>query len=125
MEATVAQSPELAGGAGFTFEDTVAGSYLAALLQQGYAPGVESRLVTRVALQQRDFGEALDDIIVDFRSEAGEPARLSLQVKRSLTISRARTNSDFRDIIRDSWATLSKGLHQSCVRTELNEKSTI
>jgi hypothetical protein len=108
MEATVAQSPELAGGAGFTFEDAVAGSYLTALLQQGYAPGVESRVVTRVALQQRDFGEPLDDIIVDFRSEAGEPARLRLQVKRSLTISRARTNIDFRDIIRDCWATLSK-----------------
>ena len=102
------QSPELAGGAGFTFEDAVAGSYLSALLQQGYAPGVESRVVTRVALQQRDFGEPLDDIIVDFRSEAGEPARLRLQVKRSLTISRARTNTDFRDIIRDCWATLSK-----------------
>jgi len=104
----VAQSPELAGGAGFTFEDAVAGTYLTALLQQGYAPGVESRVVTRVALQQRDFGEPLDDIIVDFRSEAGEPARLSLQVKRSLTISRAKTNTDFRDIIRDSWNTLSK-----------------
>jgi hypothetical protein len=108
MGATVAQSPELAGGAGFTFEDAVAGSYLTALLQQGYAPGVESRVVTRVALQQRDFGEPLDDIIVDFRSEAGEPARLSLQVKRSLIISRAKTNTDFRDIIRDSWITLSK-----------------
>ena len=102
------QSPELAGGAGFTFEDLVAATYLAALLQQGYVPGVESRLVTRVALQQRDFGEPLDDIIVDLRSEAGEPARLSLQVKHSLTISRARTNTNFRDIIRDSWATLSK-----------------
>jgi hypothetical protein len=104
----VTQSPELAGGAGFTFEDAVAGSYLTALLQQGYAPGVESRVVPRVALQQRNFGEPLDDIIVDFRSVTGGPTRLSLQVKRSLTISPARTNSDFRDIIRDSWATLSK-----------------
>src|SRR5260221_13022729 len=105
MEVTVAQSLGLAGGAGFTFEDAVAGSYLAALLQHGYAPGVESRLVTRVALQQRDFGEPLDDIIVDFQSEAGEIARLSLQLKRSLTISRAASNTDFREIIRDSCAT--------------------
>ena len=108
MEATLAQAPELAGGTGFTFDDAVAGSYLAALLQQGYAPGVEGRVVTRVAQQQRDFGEPLDDIIVDFQSEAGEPARLSLQVKRSLTISKAKDNTDFRDIIRDSWATLAK-----------------
>jgi hypothetical protein len=108
MEASVPQSPELAGGAGFTFEDLVTASYLAALLQQGYAPGVESRSVTRVALQQRDIGEPLDDIVIDFQSVAGEPARLSLQVKRSLSISSARTNTNFRDIIRDSWATLSK-----------------
>jgi hypothetical protein len=29
-------------------------------------------------------------------------------VKRSLTISKAKSNTDFRDIIRDSWATLAK-----------------
>jgi hypothetical protein len=34
-EVAMGQSPELAGGAGFTFEDAVAGSYLSALLQQG------------------------------------------------------------------------------------------
>ncbi len=62
----------------------------------------------RVALQQRDFGEPLDDVIVDFRSANGELARLSLQVKHSLIISKAKTNTDFREIIRDSWATLAK-----------------
>jgi hypothetical protein len=30
-------------------------------------------------------------------------------VKRSLTISEAKSNTDFRDIIRDSWATLANG----------------
>ena len=61
-----------------------------------------------VSVQQRDFGEPLDDVIVDFRSGAGEPARLSLQVKRSLTISDAQSNTDFREVVRDSWATLRK-----------------
>jgi hypothetical protein len=61
-----------------------------------------------VSVQQRDFGEPLDDVIVDFRSEAVAPARLSLQVKKSLTISDAKSNTDLRDIIRDSWATLAK-----------------
>ena len=84
----MAQSPELAGGAGFTFENSVAASYLAALLQQGFAPDIQDSTVCRVALQQRDFGEPLDDVIIDFRSEAGVEARLSLQVKRSVTISR-------------------------------------
>jgi hypothetical protein len=66
-----------------------------------------------VALQQRDFGESLDDLVIDFRAADGAPARLSLQVKRALTISQAKTNSDFREIIRDSWNTLAKtGLPQ-------------
>jgi hypothetical protein len=102
------QSPELAGGEGFTFEGDAAAFYLAALLAEAYAPGIDDRTVVRVSLQQRDFGEPLDDVIVDFEDVAKSPARLSLQVKRSLRISQAKTNTDFRDIIRDSWATLKK-----------------
>ncbi|WP_066921448.1 hypothetical protein [Steroidobacter denitrificans] len=70
------QSSELAGGAGFTFEGGVGGFYLAALLGEAYAPGMEGRTVSRVAFQQRNFGEPLDDVIVDFRGVAGEEARL-------------------------------------------------
>ena len=65
-------------------------------------------MVCCVSVQRRDFGEPLDDVIVDFRGAAGDLARLSLQVKRSLTISEAKSSTDFRDIIRDSWATLAK-----------------
>jgi hypothetical protein len=101
------QSPELAGGAGHTFEDMVAARYLAAMLAQTGAPGIGGRTVMRVALQQRDFGEPLDDLIVDFQS-GQDDARLSLQLKRSLTISDADTNDDFRDIVRDCWLTLQK-----------------
>ncbi len=104
----MSQSPELAGGEGFTFEGDAAAFYLAALLAEAYAPGIDDRTVVRVSVQQRDFGEPLDDVIVDFEDAAKNPARLSLQVKRSLTISDAKTNTDFRDIIRDSWATLKK-----------------
>jgi len=102
------QSPELAGGAGYTFEDLVAGRYLAALLCESAAPGAEGAIITEVALQQRDFGEPLDDVIVDFRRQDAQRARLSLQVKRSLVISSAATNTDFREIIRDSLSTLRK-----------------
>ena len=102
------QSPELAGGEGFTFEGDAAAYYLTALLAEAYAPGIDDRTVIRVSVQQRDFGEPLDDVIVDFEDAAKNLARLSLQVKRSLTISAAKTNTDFRDIIRDSWATLKK-----------------
>ena len=104
----MSQSPELAGGEGFTFEGDAAAYYLSALLAEAYAPGIDDRIVVCVSVQQRDFGEPLDDVIVDFEDAEKNPSRLSLQVKRSLTISNAKTNKDFRDIIRDSWATLKK-----------------
>lgn len=104
----MSQSPELAGGEGFTFEGDAAAFYLSVLLAEAYAPGIDDRIVVSVSVQQRDFGEPLDDVIVDFEDVEKNPARLSLQVKRSLTISKASTNKDFRDIIRDSWATLKK-----------------
>lgn len=102
------QSPELAGGAGFTYADQVATRYLAALLAGLHAPGLRDRRVVRVALEQRDAGEPLDDIVVDGEAPDGSVARLSLQVKREITISAAPKNKDFRDIVRDSWSTLDK-----------------
>ncbi len=100
---------ELTGGAGFTFEDAVAAYYLVSLLNTTTATGLESRIVSRVALQQASFGEPLDDVIVDANSPSNNSiARLSLQVKRALTISDAATNSDFREIIQNSWRTLHK-----------------
>lgn len=102
------QSPELGGGEGFTYEGDAAAFYLTALLAEAYAPGINGRVVVEVSVQQRDLGEPLDDLIVDFEDVEKNPARLSLQVKRSLRISQAKTNTDFRDIIRDSWRTLKK-----------------
>ena len=102
-----AQSPELAGGAGFTFEDAVGAYFLVALLDEGFAAGMDNRVVTRVACQQRNFKQPLDDVIVDFRDQHGESATLSLQVKRDLTVSAAESNEDFRDVIRDCWRTVS------------------
>lgn len=102
-------SPELTGGAGFTYEDAVAAHYLVAMVSGTTAAALDARVVQRVAQQQADFGEPLDDVIVDATSLAdGTVMRLSLQVKRSLTISDAETNSDFREVIQRSWQTLQK-----------------
>ncbi len=101
------QSPELAAGAGFTFENLVSARYLVDLLTESTAPPALG-VVTAVALQQRDFGEPLDDVIVDFRLASDQPARLSLQCKKSLTLTVAPSNTDFREVIRDSLATLQK-----------------
>lgn len=102
-------SPELNGGAGFTYEDAVVAQYLAAMVSGTTAAGLNGRIVQRVAQQQADFGEPLDDVIIDATSLAdGSIMRLSLQIKRSLTISGAETNSDFREVIQRSWQTLQK-----------------
>jgi hypothetical protein len=100
-----AQSSELGAGTGFTFEDAAGAFFLVALLDEGYAPGIESRIVTGVSFQQKSFGEPLDDLIVDFKAPGGDKARLSLPVKRSLTISAAASNTDFREVIGNSWRT--------------------
>jgi hypothetical protein len=104
----MSQSPETAGGAGFTFADRVAARYLASLLVEASAPGLADRRVSRVALEQRPAGEPLDDLVVDAVAPDGSMARLSLQVKRQLVISSAKSNEDFRAIIRDAWTTLDK-----------------
>jgi len=104
----VKQSSELTGGTGFHFEELVAATYMGALIAETSAQALGDRIVQRVALQQASFGEPLDDLIVDAQSDDGETSRCSLQVKRSLTVSSAKTNSDFREIIINSWKTLQK-----------------
>src|SRR3954469_15057088 len=90
-------STELTGGAGFTYEDTVVAYYLTHLLRHERAAG-QSGIVTNVAVQQGGQGNPMDDLIVGF--DDGSKARtLGLQIKRSLTISGAPSNKDFRAII--------------------------
>lgn len=102
------QPHELSGGGGFTFEDAPVAIYLGALLGEESGPGLNDRIVVRVAVQQAAYGEPLDDLIVDGRSDDDTVSRLSLQTKRELTISAATTNTDFREIVTRAWATLQK-----------------
>ena len=60
-----ATSTELTGGAGFTYEDTVVAYYLAALLREERAAGLNG-VVKTVAVQQGGHGHPMDDIIVEF-----------------------------------------------------------
>ena len=108
-------STELTGGAGFTFEDTVAAYYLAALLRREHATGQQG-VVTSVAVQQVGHGHPMDDVIVEFRHDDSR-RRLSLQVKRRVTISAAASNTDFRQIIAASVATRVTPVFQSNIDT--------
>ncbi|HZZ33099.1 MAG TPA: hypothetical protein VFE10_14015, partial [Phenylobacterium sp.] len=98
------RSSELTGGDGFTYEDTVAAWYLAALLREEPAPGTRGTVV-RVAVQQKALGDPLDDLIVD-SDEAGVRTRLSLQVKKQVTVS--SSNGDFTEIIAEAVATRAR-----------------
>lgn len=100
-----AASPELTGGAGFTFEDGVAAVYAAALLSESTAPGLPGRWVKSLSVQHGPLGHPLDDVIVEGEGADGVSIRLSLQVKRSITISAAATNTDFRDTVLRAHAT--------------------
>lgn len=100
------QSSELAGGDGFTFEGHVGALYLTALLAKQSTVGCDG-IVINVATQQRDFNNPLDDIVVSWLDNSNRHGTTSIQVKRHLTISDAKTNTDFRDIIRDSWKTFT------------------
>ena len=90
-------STELTGGAGFSYEDTVVAYYLSSLLRRERAAG-QTGFVTSVAVQQQGHGNPMDDLVVEF-DDVGTKRVLSLQIKRSVTISGAATNDEFRGII--------------------------
>jgi hypothetical protein len=90
-------STELTGGTGFTYEDTVVAYYLSSLLRCERAAG-QSGFVTSVAVQQQGHGNPMDDLVVEF-DDVGTKGVLSLQIKRSVTISGAESNDEFRGII--------------------------
>ncbi|HEY1748814.1 MAG TPA: ATP-binding protein [Xanthobacteraceae bacterium] len=100
------QPPDLTGGGGFTFEDAAVALFLAALLGEQSAPGIEPRIVSRVAVQQRNRGEPLDDLMVDGVAADDSMARLSLQVKRAPAVTAG--DADFKSVVKESWETLTK-----------------
>ncbi|MNU29719.1 hypothetical protein D3C71_181960 [compost metagenome] len=99
-------SPELTGGAGFTYEDAVTAYYLTALLAERPAMGLHDGYVERIELQRGALGEPLDDIIVRGRLAGGESV-LGLQVKRSFAVNSRKSNTDFRETVARGWKTLT------------------
>ena len=95
-------STELTGGTGFTYEDLVVAYYLAALLLEGHAAGV-SGVVVSVAVQQA-ADQPMDDIIVELKDNLGVRT-MALQLKRTLRISAAASNSDYLQVMSSSTAT--------------------
>jgi hypothetical protein len=90
-------STELTGGAGFSYEDTVVGYYLSSLLRRERASG-QAGFVTSLSVQQQGHGNPMGDLVVEF-DDMGTKRVLGLQIKRSVTISGAVSNDEFRGII--------------------------
>ncbi|WP_099791169.1 hypothetical protein [Variovorax sp. 54] len=86
-----------------------------ALLAEATAQGVPGRIVKKVSIQQGAVGQPLDDVIVEAEGQDSVGMRLSLQVKRSLRISDARTNSDFRETIIRAYATVVSNGFQATI----------
>ncbi len=99
--------PGLTGGEGFSYEDTVAAVYAVALLGEAPALGLTARSVIHVAVQQGPLGQPLDDLVVRARGVDQAVATFSAQVKESLRISAADTNTDFRETIERAHLTVS------------------
>jgi hypothetical protein len=70
-------SPELTGGAGFTFEDRVTAIYLTALVGRSGAAGLRGDEVIAVELQRAAFGQPMDDLIVTAALPDSSAARLA------------------------------------------------
>ncbi|MDE2166775.1 MAG: hypothetical protein KGJ66_10630 [Alphaproteobacteria bacterium] len=90
-------STELTGGSGFSYEDSVVAYYLSSLLRRERAAG-QTGFVTSVAVQQQGHGNPMDDLVVEF-DDVSTKRVLSLQIKRSVTISGAPSNEEFRGIV--------------------------
>jgi hypothetical protein len=100
-------STELTGGAGFSYEDTVVAYYLSHLLRIERAAG-QTGFVTSVAVQQQGHGSPMDDLVVEF-DDVGTKRVLGLQIKKSVTISGAPSNEEFRGIISAAVKTQAQG----------------
>lgn len=103
-DTTPALSTELAGGAGFTFEDFVVAYYLSALLRDEGAFGLNGRVVS-VAVQRAGHDQPMDDLVVEF-DDGGTVRTLGLQVKRRLSVTSG--NPDFCAVLTAALAVRQK-----------------
>src|SRR4051812_17454933 len=78
-------SPYSTGGGGVDFESSVGAIYLAMLLIGAIPRGQSSGVTTQVRFQQKYADEHVDDLVIRSELPASQ-AKLSIQVKRDLSI---------------------------------------
>lgn len=99
-------SPFSTGGGGVTFEQLVGASYLVSLLAEDIPRGLDWGITKEVKFQQRYSGCLLDDIVVT-STDGNKDRKLALQIKHTITFSDAKSNTEFKKVIKDCWDTFN------------------
>ena len=97
-------SPFSTGGGGHNFEMRVQAYFVTLMLSGGFAPALPPWPIKRIKLQGKYVGYDTDDAIVFVeRPDGKKERRLLCQIKHSISITKARTNKVFRDVIQGAW----------------------
>lgn len=90
-------APAAGGPAGPRLEAHVGAQYLLPLLSGGEARGLPGVVVTQVFFQRAGLGHPMDDVVVTGFDQAGHPATLEIQAKRSGNFT--ASDEDFRKVV--------------------------
>jgi hypothetical protein len=91
------------GGAGFRYENAVAGQFLLDLLGGTNALGVDFGRITRIDWQARDTGWFADDLVITCSDLAGDRRTAALSIKSAQQVTRAGFPEDFVKIAWAQW----------------------
>jgi hypothetical protein len=97
-------NPFSTGGGGNNFETHVQASFVTLMLCGGFVPCLPPWPIKKIKLQGRYTGYETDDLIVFVENEATkEERKLLCQIKRSISITKAKTNKVFGEVIQAGW----------------------
>jgi hypothetical protein len=97
-------NPFSTGGGGPNFETRVQASFVTLMLSGGFSPCLPPWPIKKIKLQGRYTGYETDDLIVFVENEATkEERKLLCQIKHSISITKAKTNKVFGEVIQAGW----------------------
>lgn len=99
------------GGAGFSFEDAVAASFMTHMLSASRYLGADFGSITCIEFQVRDRGWLLDDLLIHFGSPVG-PRHLALSLKSDRQVTRNGFPPDFVQTVWEQWLGTPSGTFQ-------------
>lgn len=97
-------NPFSTGGGGTNFETRVQASFVTLMLSGGFAPCLPPWPIKKIKLQGKYVRYNTDDAIVFVQSPDGKSERkLLCQIKHLISITKAKTNKKFREVIQAAW----------------------